>query len=185
MANLDFAAFLISLLVLGIIIYFPWQQLCIDAARNQIFEARDKLFDLAVDGYIDLDDPGYINTREEYNNIIRFAHHISWPRLLVYKAVFQKYGKLTDSRKRRLPTSNNESVKKRISQIDRNVYHATIHLLFLRSPLLWVFYLGGLLWREFGGKPPKILRRLFDNIRTEANDFEGHEPQWTSVARAG
>jgi hypothetical protein len=64
--------------------YGPWQKLCVDWGRQQIFEARNAIFDLAADGELSFDSPEYREIRSSLEILIRFSHRISWPRLAFY-----------------------------------------------------------------------------------------------------
>ncbi|MEE9441968.1 MAG: hypothetical protein V3V99_04805 [candidate division Zixibacteria bacterium] len=57
-----------------IFIYFLWRQYVIDVTRQQLFELRDKLFDIAADGKIDNNSESYLVLREMFNSSIRFTH---------------------------------------------------------------------------------------------------------------
>ncbi|MDE0534358.1 MAG: hypothetical protein OXI01_23340 [Albidovulum sp.] len=42
----------------------PWQSFCVASTRQRLFELRDRLFSLALDGRIEFDDPVYRATRD-------------------------------------------------------------------------------------------------------------------------
>ena len=67
-----------ALLCGGVLIWFfsrPWQNLCISALRQQLFELRDQLFLLGADGRIEFTDPAYVYLRRYFDTCLRFAHH--------------------------------------------------------------------------------------------------------------
>ncbi|MDE0256053.1 MAG: hypothetical protein OYG32_14775 [Rhodospirillaceae bacterium] len=64
------------LIVLALTILFfagPWQGFCAASSRRRLFELRDRLFSLALDGRIEFDDPAYRATRDWLNDRIRRA----------------------------------------------------------------------------------------------------------------
>jgi hypothetical protein len=63
--------------------YGPWQSICTDISRQAIFERRDRLFNLAASGRIAFDSVGYQAARRRLNNMLRFAHEMTWPDLVI------------------------------------------------------------------------------------------------------
>jgi hypothetical protein len=57
--------------------YYLWQQYVIDVTREQLFELRDRLFDIASEGKLDRNSESYRVLREMFNSGIRFTHRIS------------------------------------------------------------------------------------------------------------
>jgi hypothetical protein len=74
---------LIALVLFAWLFYGPWQAVCTDGARQLIFEKRDKLFDLAADGKLDFASEEYRTIRKLLEGMIRFAHTLTWPRLVM------------------------------------------------------------------------------------------------------
>jgi len=78
----------IPFLVIGLfaflaLFYGPWQTMCVDWARQLMFEARDRLFDAAASGDIAFDSKEYRKSRETFEGMIRFCHIFTWPRLIL------------------------------------------------------------------------------------------------------
>lgn len=63
--------------------YGPWQSICTDLTRQVIFERRDRLFDLALAGRLDFDSDGYRAARHTLNGMLRFAHELTWPDMVI------------------------------------------------------------------------------------------------------
>lgn len=80
--NADALATLAALAALVIFFYGPWQRICVDTARQIMFEQRDQLFDMARAGLIPFDSPGYQALRESMQRSIRFAHELTMPRMV-------------------------------------------------------------------------------------------------------
>lgn len=81
------ATFLVALIIFVAVFYGPWQTLCVDWARQRMFEARDQLFVAACSGDIEFASSEYRETRLTIERMIRFCHHVSWPRLLLIQFV--------------------------------------------------------------------------------------------------
>ena len=82
MTLVDAAVSIIFLILFLIIFYGPWNWVCVDWARQSLFEKRDKLFDMAIKGEINFNSPAYKDTRETLNGLIRFAHKLTLPKML-------------------------------------------------------------------------------------------------------
>ncbi|MEI8395601.1 MAG: hypothetical protein WCF85_12745 [Rhodospirillaceae bacterium] len=143
MANqLDTVCFFIGLLCLVAFLYGPWQKLWIDYARQRMFEARDSVFDIAAGGGISFSDEKYIIIRSGIENVIRFSHKITWPRLLIYHFVMAReieyFRDKPDSMLASIDAIQNAQVKDSIHKQYRKVKRASALLLLLRSPMLLV-----------------------------------------------
>ncbi|MFZ2004180.1 MAG: hypothetical protein WB697_09740 [Stellaceae bacterium] len=66
-----------------IVFYWPWQCVWADVARQVVFEKRDAIFDLALAGGISFNSREYRAIRVALEQIIRFAHAGTLPRILV------------------------------------------------------------------------------------------------------
>jgi hypothetical protein len=74
---------LAAVIALVCLLYGPWQTLCTDLSRQVIFERRDRLFNLALDGRIDFNSEGYRAARQVLNGYLRFAHEMTWVDFLI------------------------------------------------------------------------------------------------------
>src|SRR6516162_8405362 len=74
---------LFVLLLFACLFYGPWQAVCTDLARQLVFERRDRLFDLAASNRLAFDSEEYRKIRLTLEGMIRFAHSLTWPRLLM------------------------------------------------------------------------------------------------------
>jgi len=66
----------------GRVLFVEYPRSAVDATRNQLFEIRDELFDLARSGAVKFDHPGYVAARDLINGMIRYAHDVSAIHLL-------------------------------------------------------------------------------------------------------
>ena len=74
---------LLSSIVFIFVLYSLWPSQRIDLFRQQMFVLRDELFDFALEGSIDFDDPAYTQLRELMNGFIRYAHNLTAYRTLM------------------------------------------------------------------------------------------------------
>src|SRR5260370_1940014 len=72
----------ISATLLLIIATRIWSCLRLDEFRQAMFIVRDELFDFALAGRIDFGDPAYRLLRHEVNGFIRYAHQLTFFRLV-------------------------------------------------------------------------------------------------------
>ena len=75
--------------------YGPWQRTVEDLARQIIFERRAQLFFLAQSGRLSFESNSYRMPRLMMNAYIRYAHDLSWPRLLFQNIFFDKKSKFS------------------------------------------------------------------------------------------
>ena len=62
----------------------------IDKLRTELFILRDQLFDHAVSGKISFSDPAYTTLRSNINTLLRFAHKVSFTRIMLSSMVIVK-----------------------------------------------------------------------------------------------
>lgn len=87
--NTVFAAVLIGMFIL--LFYGPWQTFLADWARQRIFLARDLIFDMAVEGKLDFNSGEYRRLRLTLETLIRFAHRVTWTRIVMMCLLPRKY----------------------------------------------------------------------------------------------
>lgn len=75
---------LITLAIAYLFFYVLWQRYVIDVTRQQLFELRDQLFDLAADGKLSFQSETYKILRKVFNTSIRFAHEADWVHIYVF-----------------------------------------------------------------------------------------------------
>jgi hypothetical protein len=83
---------LLALILLVCVFYGPWQAACTDWARQVVFERRDRLFDLAAQGSLEFTSDNYRALRAGLEGMIRFAHELTWPRLLFHVILRKRMG---------------------------------------------------------------------------------------------
>ena len=73
---------LLSLMFFVWFVYGRWQQLIVDVTRHELFKIRNRIFLMAADGKISFTSTQYKELRETFNGLIRYAHKITFPRLM-------------------------------------------------------------------------------------------------------
>lgn len=70
--------------IVGIwVIMWLWRDYRVDALRERLFLLRQELFDYAASGNVPFNDPAYRSLRDAMDGMIRFAHKISFIRLVL------------------------------------------------------------------------------------------------------
>lgn len=87
MAYIQVLFLLVSITFFLLVFYGPWQTLCVDWARQRMFEARDRVFDLAMQGHISFHSKEYKCIRSTIERMIRFCHVMTWQRLVLYETM--------------------------------------------------------------------------------------------------
>ena len=72
----------VAMTALLILVAYVYPCLRLDEFRQSMFVIRDELFDFALAGRIGFDDPAYRLLRHEMNGFIRYAHQLTFFRLV-------------------------------------------------------------------------------------------------------
>jgi hypothetical protein len=86
---------LVGIVALGaflVAFYWPWQAVLTDIARQVVFEKRDAIFDIALAGGISFDNREYRTIRIALEQLIRFAHMGTLPRIAIAAACAWRRG---------------------------------------------------------------------------------------------
>lgn len=75
---------IVSLALIAVFLFYPYNSLRVDKVRQSLFALRDEMFDDATQGKIRFDSEAYRATRVLLNGAIRFAHQISFARIIAY-----------------------------------------------------------------------------------------------------
>ena len=81
---------LVMLIIIALLFYGPWQELCAGIARQLMFERRNVIFNFARRGDLDFYSKEYRDIRNSLNMMIRFAHQATLPRLLFISVYLYK-----------------------------------------------------------------------------------------------
>jgi hypothetical protein len=84
MAAINALFSLLLILLVGVLIYGPWQKVCTAFARQIMYEKRDAIFDLAREGKLSFNSREYRTIRVLLERTIRFAHEATLPSFFVF-----------------------------------------------------------------------------------------------------
>jgi hypothetical protein len=87
--NLDTPIIILLLAGIYALWTFGFRRQFLDITRSKLFTLRSELFNLALDGRIKFDDPAYRLTESYLNGIIRYAHQITFLRVIVRLRLFK------------------------------------------------------------------------------------------------
>lgn len=136
-AEFNYLAGLIGFLTIIVIIYGPWQSLMTDWTRQNLFEIRDEIFDLAADGRFPFDDENYRIIRESIQSAIRFAHEYTWPRIFVYALILSNSETEKSSRlQEAVQAIEDENLRERLRSFKQDIALNCLTLMVVRSPAL-------------------------------------------------
>lgn len=180
MEFINASVLLVGLGALLIFLYGPWQSICVDSARNKMFEARDAVFDIAAQGKIEFESAEYKEIREGFNSLIRFAHRISWPGLFCITFAAGT-GPQKPPARLALERVKDREIRKQISYQVNKASKAAVLLLFARSPLLWILLLIAFVIRSVTRSFDKAAYSLAERIETEADQYD--ESEQTKLGR--
>ena len=132
--------FLISILGIIYLLFWRYKAYSIDAFRQDIFCIRDDLFDYAQKGNIDFNHPAYGTIRSLINGFIRFGHHISFFRLIIYsllmRDIFIKNKDSFNVRWQNVTKELNPKVNRELNEYLLRVHFSVFKHLILNSPEL-------------------------------------------------
>ncbi len=123
------------------LVYWFWQQYIIDVTRQQLFELRDYVFDMASDGLLERDSEPYQVVREMLNSSIRSAHKLNLIHVLFMPLVVKNlrkepildYAKQVKEKVNRIPDTE---TKNQVWTVLRQMHLILFWHLIRVSPLL-------------------------------------------------
>ena len=130
----------IGILAICCLLYGPYQTLITDLVRQRLFEIRDRIFDIAAKGELAFDAEAYTLSREWLNRILRYAHALTWPRILFMNWVVRDKipAPYVPAFVIAIQNIKDESVKKEITHQIQRSFYVIAALIWLRSPLLMI-----------------------------------------------
>jgi hypothetical protein len=175
--------FFLALAFFVLIFYWPWQRLCVDWARQEMFKQRDNLYLLSRRSKeMPTDSDLHIELRTMIDSTIRFCHFISWPRLVTVVGFrfFFDHGKAERAAKARkfsfqLKKVTDSQTRTEINRISRHMALACMLCLMSRSIILGPIALMLLLIRwaidvhDFG-----IIKNVYRIVLTGAESYQVH-----------
>jgi hypothetical protein len=136
----------VLLVVFGFLVatvYGPWQWYCVDQARQELFEIRARIFNLAADGKIAFDSPEYQYIRDALNMILRFTHRVCWQQMLALKWAYPNLPSESELT-RQVRSVQDRAVRDLLEREVHHVRRTMVRLIVYRSPALLMVMYG---WR--------------------------------------
>jgi hypothetical protein len=125
-----------------VVFYWPWQAVLTDIARQVVFEKRDAIFDIAAAGDMSFSSRDYRTIRTALEQLIRFAHAGTLPRIVVAGICAWWRGEFPDRAPIQIAIDRIENVKTRdeIERLVKNAVGAVAITMALRSlPVVLLF----------------------------------------------
>jgi len=130
----------IALAILAILLLRLWAGLRLDEFRQSIFVVRDELFDFAASGAISFDHPAYRLLRQSMNGFIRYAHQLTWFRLVCNMILWQLHEDhaftWADRWDSALKTIPDESLRRELTRFQARTLALVVERLVTGSPFL-------------------------------------------------
>jgi len=165
-----------TVILLGLLVLFvrgPWKDMCTDYARQIIFQHRDAVFDMAVEGRLEFGSSTYRTIRAALERNIRFAHELSIARFVFFAAPL-----LRDRRRSQLEIAVSSIADEQLrAEVMEHVYRAQralIIMMVVKSPLLMVVSIVVAIVSSVGkglvGWRRKTLRSVAQAVQVEAEE---------------
>lgn len=132
---------LICLISIGYLFYGPWQSVCTDFGRQVLFEKRDVVFDLALEGRLEFDSDQYRTIRTSLEQSIRFAHELTLPRFIIFRWClrFRARSNAQSNLFEAVQGIEDERVRREIAKLVFEAQIALFFMMFAKSPLTVMF----------------------------------------------
>jgi hypothetical protein len=138
---------MISLFALWFLYFFCWREHRIDTYRQRLFAIRDELFDYAASGAIKFDDPAYTTLRDLSNGLIRFAHRMTFTRVLA-NWFFGKVPRTNHMETWMVDVNNRPAgVRDKLLKAHTQIANASVFYVVAWSPFAWIYVLCGVVSR--------------------------------------
>lgn len=178
----------LSALLMVWLFYGPWQRLCVDSARQEMFEARNALFSYAEEGLWSFQSYEYRYIRSQFEIMIRFAHRNSWPRVLFLRFLTRSQRTHPSSIAQIISSIENADLRHKVQSEFENVERAAVYLLVRRSILLncvvFLLMIVDLCYSPFKERQRAIKHQMFSSIQQEAQTVDWATPTTTPYLTA-
>ncbi|MDE3854815.1 hypothetical protein [Sinorhizobium meliloti] len=145
--NIDAGLAILVLFAAGIIFLGPWQEVCTAYARQVAFEKRDAIFDMAASGELDFSSPEYQAIRRSIEQLIRFAHELTFAQLLVMTWHLRRAKKIKQESnlKASINAIKDRAAREKVSGLVSEVHAAMLIMMLAKSPIAAAIGLVGAL----------------------------------------
>ena len=173
----------LSLFLLWVLMFLCWRSYRVDALRDRLFALRDQVFDYAATGAIEFDHPAYGRLRGTLNSMIRFAHRITFGRLVlavVAHAVSPLPGELNPTKDwlEALETVPSKEARERLLRFHQQMIVIMVRHMITGSPVLWLCFGLVSIWMVIHGATKRAVEELaarlpgLDLIESQAIEAE-------------
>ena len=169
---------LLCLGVLFLFVYGPWQKLCVDYARDVMFEQRDIIFDLAAQGRLSFNDEAYAQARSTINGMIRMAHCITAPRLITLMAYAAHADDPAPASQARhaIQQIGDDATRSAVMEAFSKAETAALALMVARSPVL----IAVAVVAKFMGQFLRLQKRLLQAVTETLERAAAYEARQTT-----
>jgi len=146
---------IISLLLIALFFYGPWQWFLLDLFRQRLFVIRDSMF---ISSHEDeqLDNPEYRLFRQKINSTIRFAHTISWWKVSLVSRFYDNIE--SDNEFEKIKSGKYKAAYNKMAQV-------SVFFMVARSPLLMLLCMAMLpfvlISYIYNSKAPKPVQKAY------------------------
>jgi hypothetical protein len=137
-----------------------------DALRDRLFGVRDKLFDFAASGKIAFDEPAYGRLRSTINSSIRFAHRITFSRLvfgIVYRITTRNECAAAFVRQWRVALDRLAPEQRaEMERLNTELAVTLVRHILTGSPLMMIFFALFAVWAFLTGTVRRIAEAFSD-----------------------
>lgn len=132
----------IGLLALWVV-WQLWRDYALDKCRQDLFTIRNELFDMAIrrEHGIGFDAPVYGQLRQTLNGIIRFAHTISFTRLIIFQLLAGTPSRIVVRTERLIKEVQNTKLREDLKELQRRAGVSIVKYLVKTSPLYFLVIL--------------------------------------------
>jgi len=179
-----------ALALLWVLIFVCWKNYRVDQLRQNLFALRDDLFDFALTGAVAFDHPAYGKLRTTINGMIRFAHRIAFPRILLAvltERIWHDPSKRTpfEEWQEAVDTIRSTEVQERLRELHQRMYVLVVGHMISRSPTLLVFLAVFVSWAIVNGMAKRLIDAFTQRVPglelLEAEALEAQELEAEAV----
>lgn len=169
---------LISFFLLILILFSikQYKNICLNTYRDKLFSLRHELLVLTFNTQLNCNDTIYRYYEKKINMHIRFAHSISFFRILIYGFYIQKNAIDTNQTRNfeesQLSLIDDKVLKEELKKIDDKIADAFISYLLLTSFMTWIFIFYKLITTKSNIKDGKIDLGVKNKIDETIDVFE-------------
>lgn len=141
--------YLYFLCLLAVLIWFygrVWPKTVVASARQHLFELRDRLFNLALDGRIEFSSPIYRELREHLNRSLRFTHKLTFLTFVIASKRSTESVQEEASLPKQIDQLEDVALRNELQTIYNRMAFVLLEQMLKRSPFFVVLLIGYLVF---------------------------------------